>query len=130
MGELTMGSIVLADDDDDIRAVFVPFLRAAGHTVWEASRGAEALAMVREHRPGLLILDIWMPEMSGFEVLEQLRHDPVASGLKVMMLSNMGDADTRMECFEMGAADYLVKGAPLVEFRDRVARLLEAEPLA
>ena len=119
-----MASIVLADDDEDLRAVYAPCLRAVGHTVWEASGGCEALELVRRHRPGLLILDVWMPRVSGFEVLEQLRHDPASSNLKVMMLSNLGDADTRLECFEMGAVEYVVKGLSLVELRERVARLL------
>lgn len=128
MGETAMASIVLADDDEDLRAVYAPCLRAAGHAVQEASGGSEALDLVRRHRPGLLILDVWMPQVSGFEVLEQLRHDPASSGLKVMMLSNLGDADTRLECFAMGAVDYVVKGLALAELLDRVARLLDKGP--
>ena len=127
MGEIVMASIVLADDDEDLRAVYAPFLRSAGHTVWEASGGNDALELVREHRPGLLILDVWMPRVNGFEVLETLRHDPASTGMKVLMLSNLGDADTRLECFEMGASEYLVKGLPLAELRERVDQLL-AEP--
>ena len=119
-----MASIVLADDDEDIRAVYGPFLRSTGHTVWEAPGGSEALGLVREHRPTLLILDVWMPRCNGFEVLEALRHDPASTGLKVMMLSNMGDADTRLECFAMGAAEYVVKGLPLLELREKVNGLL------
>lgn len=120
-----MVSIVLADDDDDLRAIYAPLLRSEGHTVWEASGGTEAVALVREHRPRLLILDVWMPVFNGFEVLESLRHDPASSGLKVLMLSNIGDADTRLECFEMGATDYLIKGLALADLRAKVARLLE-----
>ena len=119
-----MGSIVLADDDDDLRAIYGPFLRSLGHEVHEATSGLDALDMVRRHRPGLLILDVWMPRCNGFEVLEQLRRDPMANQLKVMMLSNMGDADTRLECFEMGVADYVVKGLTLGKLGDRVNRLL------
>ena len=122
-----MGLIVLVDDDDDIRAVYGPFLRSAGHDVWEAPGGLEALELVRKHRPGLLILDVWMPRCNGFEVLERLRHDPLSSQLKILMLSNLGDADTRLECFEMGVTDYIVKGLALSEFRDRVDRLLSEE---
>jgi DNA-binding response OmpR family regulator len=124
MGGVEMASIVLADDDEDLRAIYAPLLRSAGHVVREASRGAEALRLVREHRPGLLILDVWMPESNGFEVLEALRHDPASSGLKVLMLSNIGDADTRLECFEMGATDYLIKGLALADLRAKVAELL------
>ena len=127
MGQPTMGSIVLADDDDDIRAVFGPFLRSVGHEVREAAGGLEALDLIAQHRPSLLILDVWMPGCSGFEVLERLRHDSASARMQILMLSNMGDADTRLECFEMGAADYAVKGLPLQELRERVARLLDAD---
>ena len=123
-----MGSIVLADDDDDLRAVYAPFLRSLGHDVWEATSGLEAIELIRRHRPRLLILDVWMPKCNGFEVLERLRHDPMASQMQILMLSNLGDADTRLECFEMGVADYLVKGLTLTDFRDRVDRLLAADP--
>ncbi len=121
-----MASIVLADDDEDLRAVYGPCLRSAGHTVREATGGFEALELVREHRPDLLILDVWMPKCNGFEVLEALRHDPASNGLKVLMLSNLGDADIRLECFEMGAVEYLVKGMSLAEFRTKVGELLDA----
>lgn len=122
-----MNSIVLTDDDDDIRAVYGPFLRSMGYEVWDASGGLEALDLVCKHRPRLLILDVWMPKCNGFEVLERLRHDPLSSRMKILMLSNLGDADTRLECFEMGAADYIVKGLALGEFGGRVDRLLSDE---
>jgi len=124
-----MASIVLADDDEDLRAIYAPCLRAAGHSVWEAPGGAEAIDLVRRHRPDLLVLDVWMPRVNGFEVLEALRHDSASSALAILMLSNLGDADTRLECFEMGAADYLVKGVGLGEFLDRVARLIAETPM-
>lgn len=119
-------TIVLADDDDDIRTLYATLLRADGHQVWDTAKGEDVLPLIRDHRPRLLILDVWMPGMNGFEVLEQMRHDPASATVQVVMLSNMSDADTRMECFEMGAADYLIKGLPLDEFRDRVGRVLEA----
>ena len=119
-----MASIVLADDDEDIRAIYGPCLRSSGHTVLEASGGVEAVKLVREYRPDLLVLDVWMPGCSGFEVLEALRHDPASTGLKILMLSNIGDADTRLECFEMGASGYLVKGLALVELMAGVEGLL------
>ena len=120
-----MGSIVLADDDDDLRALYAPFLRSLGHEVHDAPGGLEALELVRRHRPRLLILDVWMPRCNGFEVLERLRHDPSATQTKILMLSNMADADTRLECFELGATDYIVKGVPLGELRERILRLLD-----
>jgi CheY-like chemotaxis protein len=120
-------TVVLADDDADLRAVYVPCLRAAGYTVHEAVDGREALALVRAHRPALLILDLWMPALNGFEVLEHLRYDPAASRLKVIVLSNMSDADSRLEAFGAGAFSYLVKGIALSELIAEVARILSDE---
>ncbi len=115
-----MATIVLADDDADIRAVYGPFLQAAGHTVHEAADGREVLEQVHQHRPDLLLLDVWMPQMNGFEVLDALRHDPAAARMKVVMLSNLGDADARFEAFGGGAVEYLIKG---LELRDLLAKV-------
>ena len=124
-----MGSIiVLADDENELRSVFADVLRRDGHQVWEACGGQEAIALVVEHRPDLLVLDIWMPILNGFEVLDQLRHDPCATTLKVVFLSNLGDADTRLEGFAAGVVDYWLKGLTLDDFRDRVRRVLVTAP--
>lgn len=116
--------IVLAEDDQDLRAVYVTCLRGAGYVVWEAADGQEAVVLVTEHRPALLILDVWMPVLNGFEVLEQIQSDPFATRLKVVMLSNLSDSDTRLECFAVGVADYWVKGLSLADLCRRVGALL------
>jgi CheY-like chemotaxis protein len=123
-------TLVLADDDDDLRAVYVAALHADGYTVWEAADGREAIAMVRRHRPDVLLLDLWMPFLNGFEVLDQLRHDPNASRLKVVMFSVQADGDSRLESFGGGAVDYLVKGLALTDFRARLRRILAEAPIA
>jgi DNA-binding response OmpR family regulator len=115
---------LLADDDQAIRAVYGPCLRAAGYDVREAADGREAVEAVRDQAPDLLLLDLWMPRMSGFEVLDALRHDPAATRLKVVVLSCLSDADNRFEAFSGGAVDYLVKGLALSEFLSRIAATL------
>jgi CheY-like chemotaxis protein len=116
--------LVLADDDADLRAVYAPCLRTFGYTVHEAADGHEALALVHSQAPALLILDLWMPVLNGFEVLDRLRFDPLAGRLKVLVLSNAGDADTRLEAFGSGAVSYLVKGVSLADFLAEVDRAL------
>lgn len=118
--------IVLADDEPDLRAVYGEVLRLEGHAVWEACDGREAIELVSQHQPDLLILDVWMPGINGFEVLDRLRQEPSATTLKVVMLSNLGDSDTRLEGFSAGVVDYWVKGQSLDEFRDRVRQTLSA----
>ena len=116
--------IVLADDEPDLRAIYAEVLRRGDYEVYEASDGAEALRMVARHRPDLLILDVWMPGVNGFEVLDQLRHDPEASTLKVVMFSNLSDGETRLEGYSGGVVDFWVKGMTVEDLLARVRRVL------
>jgi DNA-binding response OmpR family regulator len=116
--------IVLADDDPDLRAIYAEVLRRQGYVVCEAGDGNEAVTLVLERKPALLILDVWMPTVNGFEVLDRLRNEPSATDTKVVMLSNLGDADSRLEGFSGGVSDYWVKGISLEDFLDRVRQLL------
>ena len=118
-------TIVLAEDDANLRALYAEWLRRAGHRVWEAADGAEAVACVRAHRPDLLLLDIWMPILNGLEVLEHLGKAWEAVGLKVVVLSHQGDADTRLEGFALGVADYWTKDLSLAELSSRIDSLLD-----
>lgn len=128
-GENVRAIIVLADDEPDLRSVFGETLRLDGYEVWEAADGREALALISEHRPDLLILDVWMPIVNGFEVLERLRKDSVSAALKVVVFSNLGDADSRLETFAAGVLDYWIKGLPLDEFRERIRHVIAATPV-
>jgi DNA-binding response OmpR family regulator len=117
-------TIVLAEDDPDLRSLLAGCLRREGHVVWEACDGGEALGLVQSHAPALLLLDIWMPVLNGLEVLEHLGRSSEAMGMKVVVLSQLGDADTRLEGFALGVDDYWTKDFSLVEFCARIQRLL------
>ena len=117
-------TIVLAEDESDLRAVYAECLRRSGHTVWEAADGAEAASLVHAHNPDLLLLDLWMPILNGLEVLEQIRDDRGAIGLKVVMLTHQRDADSRLEGFALGASAYWTKDVSLVELASRIESLL------
>jgi DNA-binding response OmpR family regulator len=119
--------IVLADDEPDLRSIYAVFLRKEGFVVHEAGDGREAIGLVESRRPHLLILDVWMPILNGLEVVEHLRHDRYSGGLKIVMLSNLNDSDTRLEGFSAGVCDYWVKGMALDDLCRRVKRIL-AEP--
>lgn len=124
-----MGAIiVLADDESDLRSVYAEALRADGHRVIEAADGREAVALVARERPDLLLLDVWMPAATGFEVLDRLRYDPAASSLRVVILSSSADADSQLEGLAGGVTDYWVKGLGLDDFRERVRRVLAESP--
>ena len=117
-------AIVLAEDEADLRAIYAGCLRSGGFEVWEAADGTEALVLIAEKNPSLLVLDVWMPNLNGLEVLERLRQDPRATALKVVMLSNLADSDTRLECFASGVIDYWIKGFSLADLLARVRLVL------
>jgi DNA-binding response OmpR family regulator len=122
-------TIVLADDETDLRSIYAEVLRRDGYEVFEAADGREALDQVALHRPDLLLLDVWMPHVNGFEVLDRLRHDPHATTLKVVMLSNLGDAETRLEGFSAGICDYWTKGLSVDDLCRRVRETLASAPV-
>jgi DNA-binding response OmpR family regulator len=106
-------TIVLAEDEADLRALYAECLRRDGYIVWEAADGAEALSLVRAHMPDLLLLDIWMPVLNGLEVLEQIGRTTEAVGVRVVVLSHATDAETRLEGFALGVDDYWTKDITL-----------------
>jgi len=122
-------TIVLAEDEADLRSLLAERLRRDGHTVWEACDGGEAVRLVRAHAPGLLLLDIWMPVLNGLEVLEYLGRTPEAVGMRIVVLSQLGDADTRLEGFALGVDDYWTKDFSLVELSARIQHLLGLAPI-
>jgi DNA-binding response OmpR family regulator len=119
-----VATILIADDSADLRAVYGACLRSRGHVVLEAADGREAIEMVHQNQPDLLLLDVWMPHLNGFEVLDALRFDPTAGRMRVAMLSILGDGGSQLEAYGNGAVEYLVKGLSLTEFLSRVESLL------
>ena len=117
-------TIVLAEDEPDLRALYADCLRRNGYIVWEAADGAEALSLVRAHTPDLLLLDIWMPVLNGLEVLEQIGRAPEAVGVRVVVLSHVNDADTRLEGFALGVDDYWTKDMTLEELCAGIQQLV------
>jgi two-component system response regulator PrrA len=117
-------TIVLAEDDADLRALYAQCLRSEGHVVLEACDGGEAISLVTNQSPGLLLLDIWMPVLNGLEVLEHLGRTSQAIGLKIILISNLSDADTRLEGFALGINDYWTKDLSLMELCARIQELL------
>jgi CheY-like chemotaxis protein len=83
-------SILVADDEDTLRDVISLHLRNLGYDVHEAHDGAEALAMAQELLPALIVLDITMPKLNGWEVARRLRSAPATAGIKLLMLSGIG----------------------------------------
>jgi len=123
-GESNDALILVADDDPDIRDIVSFRLGQAGYETAQASDGEEALRLASERSPALCILDVMMPRVNGFEVVRELRSDPVTRAIPVLMLTaSVQDRDVARG-FEVGADDYLKKPFNTSELLARVAALL------
>jgi two-component system, OmpR family, phosphate regulon response regulator PhoB len=122
-----MGSsdrILVVDDEPDIVALVVYHLAKAGYKVSSASTGTDALAIAKRDRPSLIVLDLMLPGMSGFDVLAKLREDASTAGIAVLMLTARKEEPDRIRGLELGADDYLTKPFSPQELVLRVAAIL------
>ena len=101
--------ILVVDDEGDILNLLSYNLKKAGFEVVTAGDGPEALELAVKELPGLILLDIMLPNMEGTEVLKRLKADPVTKGVPVIMLTAKGEEIDRIVGFELGADDYITK---------------------
>jgi len=101
--------ILLVDDDLTLLEMYEDRLKAEGFEIVRATNGEEALKKVRENRPQLIILDIMMPKVNGFDVLKNLRADPEFKNIPIIVLTALIQDVDRLEGKKLGATDYIVK---------------------
>jgi class 3 adenylate cyclase len=123
------GDILVVDDNRVNRLLLGRALEQLGHTVTFAENGREGLEALRQRRVDLVLLDIEMPEMDGYQVLEALAADPRLRDVPVVMMSSVEEVDSVARCIEMGAEDYLFKPVNPVLLRARVGASLEKKRL-
>ena len=123
------GRLLLVDDSPDSRDVLGALLGALGHEVATANGGEEALAKVAAEAFDLIILDIMMPGMDGYEVLSRLKQNPATRHVPVLVLSGYTEMDSVVRCVQMGAEDYLTKPLNSVLLQARIGACLEKKRL-
>ena len=116
--------VLVVDDEPDIVALVVYHLAKAGYRVSSAAAGPDALTIARREHPALIVLDLMLPGMSGFEVLEELQRDDATRGIAVMMLTARKEEVDRIRGLSLGADDYLTKPFSPQEMVLRVAAIL------
>jgi CheY-like chemotaxis protein len=121
-------TILLAEDDRILRKAGEATLKKRGYAVIAAVDGEDALAKARAHKPDLILLDVIMPKMQGFEVLANLKSDVGTREIPVIMLSNLQDESDVRKATDGGAVDYLVKSnVPLDVLAARIADALRGQ---
>jgi DNA-binding response OmpR family regulator len=122
-----MVQLLLVDDDPNIRELIALHLRMEGFDLLESANGHEAMQMIDKHRVDLLILDIMMPEMDGWDVCRYLR---AKSDIPILMVTAQGEIAHKMKGFRLGTDDYLVKPFDPFELVMRVKALLKRYRIA
>lgn len=102
-------SVLLVDDEDQLRRVLRDLLERDGYKVYEAADGVAALEAVDRHAPDIVVLDLNLPGLDGYNVLAQIRSRPATAELPVLVLTALGDEDNEVRVFELGADDFLSK---------------------
>lgn len=116
--------ILVVDDESDIVALVAYHMLKAGYRVSTAANGSDALVAAKHEHPALVILDLMLPGMSGYEVLEQLRAEPATRNVAVLMLSARREEQDRIRGLALGADDYLTKPFSPQELVLRVGAIL------
>jgi len=115
--------VVIIEDERDVARLLEFNLRAANFEVSSAATGSEGLALVLKHKPDVVLLDLMLPDQSGYDVCKQIRNDPAIGDVGVLMLTAKGEAEDRILGLEVGADDYVVKPFVVREVVLRVTAL-------
>jgi len=101
--------ILVIEDDKFLRELISQKLLKEGYDIAEANDGEKGIEAVKKENPGLVLLDLILPGIDGFEVLARIKADPEISEIPIIILSNLGQKDDIEKGLKMGAADYLIK---------------------
>ncbi|MEM1172724.1 MAG: adenylate/guanylate cyclase domain-containing protein [Cyanobacteria bacterium P01_H01_bin.35] len=123
------GNVLVVDDNLVNRDLLARRVKRQGHVISSASDGFQALEMMRNQSFDLVLLDIMMPQMNGYEVLETLKADPKLRHIPVIMISAVDDIESIVRCIELGAEDYLSKPFNPVLLKARINACLEKKRL-
>jgi PleD family two-component response regulator len=121
------GHVLIVDDDPQARRLLCRLLEATGHRVTEAGDGKTALDAVRREPPDVILLDVVMPALNGFEVCRRVKSDPATALIHILMITSLTDREHRLKAIECGANDFLTKPVEREEVLLRVRNAVWAK---
>ena len=116
--------ILVAEDEKDIRELVSITMRLAGYEVWTANDGQEALTLAREVLPDLILMDVRMPRMTGYEACRVLKKEEPTQHIPIVFLSAKGQEAEIKQGMELGAVDYILKPFETGDLPKRMAEIL------
>ena len=109
MSQESHDRVLIADDNEANVDILETRLTSQGYQVITARDGAEGLAAARSHHPDLILLDIMMPDIDGYEVCQRIKQDPATQGAAIIFLSALSDTKDKVKGLDLGAVDYITK---------------------
>jgi DNA-binding response OmpR family regulator len=106
--------ILLVEDDDSLASVYQTRLEAEGFSLKRVPNGEDALATTLDFKPDMILLDVMMPKVSGFDVLDILRNTPETNDIKIIMLTALSQESDKERAMKLGVDDYLVKSQVVI----------------
>ena len=128
--DISSSRVLIADDIQQNRELLEAYLADEGYEILMASDGQQTMQLVDKHQPDLILLDIMMPRMSGYEVCAQIKGDPARRGILVLMVTALNEAGDIEKAVNAGCDDFLTKPVNRLELRTRVRSLLRVRHLA
>ena len=119
-----MARILIAEDESDIRELVAFTLRFAGHEVTATANGEEAVQQAGQVVPDLILMDVRMPKMTGYEACRLMKQDPILKDIPVIFLSAKGQDSEIQTGMEVGAEDYMLKPFAPMQLTDRIKAIL------
>jgi two-component system, OmpR family, phosphate regulon response regulator PhoB len=117
--------VLVVEDEDNIALALDFLMTREGYEHNRIANGAEAMECIRATHPDLVLLDVMLPEISGYEICQSMRLDPSLSDVKILMMTARGSAIERRKGLALGADGFIAKPFELKELREEVRRLLD-----
>ena len=127
--DISSSRVLIADDIQQNRELLEAYLADEGYEILMASDGQQTMQLVDQHQPDLILLDIMMPRMSGYEVCSQIKGDPARRGILVLMVTALNETGDIEKAVNAGCDDFLTKPVNRLELRTRVRSLLRVRHL-
>src|SRR5271167_4066332 len=121
-----MPKVLLIEDEESLRNLYTKILSSKNYTVETSADGIEALSILRNFKPDVIVLDIVMPNYNGMEILKILKNDNDYKSIPVVMLTALSEIRKITECLEMGAVGYITKDSAVEEIVQRLNFLLDS----
>lgn len=126
MADDTQKKLLLVEDDEGLATVYQQRLEAEGFSVKHVPNGEDALSAAIEFKPDLILLDVMMPKISGFDVLDILRNTPETTNIKIIMLTALSQQKDLQRAKDLGVDDYMVKSQVVIaDVVDRIKHHLD-----